>query len=48
VAQYFVEGIRDPEVKKMLKMFKESNSSELLVRALEVEAACNACIKAKN
>jgi len=25
----------------MLKMFKGSNSSELLVRALEVEAACN-------
>jgi len=41
VAQHFVEGIRDPKVKKMLKMFKGSNSSELLVRALEVEAACN-------
>jgi len=31
VAQYFVEGIRDPDVKKMLKMFKGSNSGELLV-----------------
>jgi len=41
VAQYFVEGIGDPEVKKMLKIFKGSNSSELLVRALEVEAAWN-------
>jgi len=41
VAQYFVEGIRDSEVKKMLKTFKGSNSSELLVRAREVEAACN-------
>jgi len=37
VAQYFVEGIRDPEVKKMLKIFKGSNSSKLMVRALEVD-----------
>lgn len=38
--QFFIEGIRDPEVKERLKMFKESNRSEFLVEALEVEAAC--------
>jgi len=33
LAQYFVKGIKDLEVKKTLKMFKGNNSSELLVKA---------------
>ena len=40
-AQYFIDGIRDQEVQKVLRIAKFDNSREALIRAMEVEAAYN-------
>jgi hypothetical protein len=39
--QYFIDGIRDMEIQRGLRLTKFNNSSEALIRAMEVEAVYN-------